>query len=208
MVGDSLFISDLSSHHYLHESLHPATQSSFNFSNTPNSFWSQGLCSCSSLCLEHHFPYFHVACFFWNQISVQMSVSLRSLLWPPRLEETLFISIPNMHGLNTSSSSLFMYLLFILLSYPSHSNRSSLRIKPSSVSSFCIPGLEDTHSMEIGLMNMGSIVTFDYMSTPLLTALHLPQYILIKNLYEGVVIIFSTSYSWLPRKPETKAKPA
>lgn len=45
------------------------------------------------------------------------------------------------------------------------------------------------------------------MSTALLKALYLPQYIFIKTLYEGIDIIFSTSYRGLPRMPEMKAKP-
>lgn len=43
------------------------------------------------------------------------------------------------------------------------------------------------------------------MSAALLKALHLP-YILLKNYYEGIVIIFSTLHKWLMLKPEIRAR--
>lgn len=138
-----------------------------------------------------------------------MSSSLRGLLWTPGLEEALFISTPTLISMAwiTSSSSLFICFL-LCYHIPPTQTEAPWGLGPHLFHPPISPGLEDTHSIKIGLTNTGSIITSDYMSTALLKALHLPQYILIKNPYERVVIIFSTSYSWLPRKPEMKTKPA
>lgn len=189
----------------------PNTQPSLNFLNMPSSFWAQVLCTSvpsvwSTLC-----PVFMGLDPFRIHISAHTSSSFRGLLWPLNLEEVLFISIPTLLSMTRTDSLNYLFIYLLLCYHFLCSNRISLRRRPLSVSSPVSPGLrqswhlQDPHSIKIGLINISSNRAFDYMSAALLKALHLP-YILLKNYYEGIVIIFSTLHKWLMLKPEIRAR--